>query len=166
VSPEVSGSGEVQELAWDTCPQARAPLEAGPAARHRPLRLLRRLSQDERHGSVSGLQYKLRQDAGVRIDGELVRGVAEHDLDGLPVDADGKGQPRGAVTQIVQPDREQIELLDQAAEDLGEILRVVLPAVLPSEDAAGVDVRPVRLGLLAVLLLPRCVVPAGAAATV
>lgn len=66
--------------------------------------LLLRLARDDRHGRVCGLLFELRKDAGVRIGGEPVRGVPEHDLDGLHVDAGGEGQRGGAVPQIVQAD--------------------------------------------------------------
>lgn len=100
------------------------------------------------------LHLELWENAGVGVGGELERGVPEKDLNGLHVDAGRQGQRRSAVAQVVKPDRRQAQLLDQPVEDLGEVLRVVRAAVLPGEDATGVDVRPVLLQLLAVLLLP------------
>ena len=62
------------------------------------------------------------QDAGVGVGGGDDAGVAEHLLDDHQVGAGCQGDGGGAVAQVVEPDRRQIQLADGHAEPVGEVL--------------------------------------------
>lgn len=57
---------------------------------------------------------------GVTVGGEHDAGVAEHRLYDFEVVAGGEGQAGRAVAQVMQPDRRQVGVADQAVEQLAE----------------------------------------------
>lgn len=77
--------------------------------------------------------------------------MAEHLLDVLQVGPGRVGESRGAVAEVVEPDRREADLLVQLDEPPGDVGGVEHLAVLLGEDAAGLH--PSAAPLLAVLVL-------------
>ena len=76
--------------------------------------------KDQTGGGFGGVVGEVGQHAGVSVDGEHDAGMVEHRLHGLEIVAGGRGQAGRAVAQVMQPDRGQAGVADQAVEQLAE----------------------------------------------
>ncbi len=90
---------------------------------------------DSRFGGFPG---DLGQHADVVVGGDRDGGVAEHLRHHLEVRAAGQRQRRRAVAQVVQPDRRQVSLLEQAGEQPGDAVGHQRGAVLDGEHQPAV----------------------------
>jgi hypothetical protein len=108
-------------------------------------------------GGLGGPVGGFGQDAGVGVGGGDDAGMAQHLLDDLQVGAGCQGDGGGAVAQVVEPNRRQVQPLDQHVEPVGEVLgpdRAPVgvgeqrPSLPPARPGAGAGVAAALLGEL------------------
>jgi hypothetical protein len=92
----------------------------------------------DRSGLLCGVMGEFGQNTRVRVRGDGDRRMAQHRLYGLHVHSGCESEGRGAVAQVVKPDRRQVGLPGEFAEVVGDVGRVQLGAGRGGEDQAGV----------------------------